>query len=167
VYGAAVISAAAFVIGFLVLGLAVVFAAFSSGPKSDLEPSRGPSRAGRRGVAIVVGVIIVVIGVVVPAVILVASDDARSAPGGVKLTAAEERGRAVFTDRCATCHALRAANAVGRVGPNLDRLRPPRALTLNAIEQGRARGQGQMPARLVEGEEAKEVAEFVEAVAGR
>jgi mono/diheme cytochrome c family protein len=162
-----VISAAAFVIGFLVLGLAVVFAAFSGGPKSDLAPSRGPSRAGRRTVAIVVGVIILAIGVVVPAVILIGSDDARSAPGGVKLTAAEERGRTVFAEQCSTCHTLRAANAVGRVGPNLDGLRPPKALTINAIEEGRARGQGQMPAGLVDGEEAEEVAEFIEAVAGR
>jgi mono/diheme cytochrome c family protein len=167
VYGAAVVSATAFVIGFLVLGLAVVFAAFSGGPKSDLERSRGPSRAGRKAVAIGVGVVVLLTGVVVPAVILVGSDDARSAPGGVELTAAQERGRAVFAERCATCHALRASNAVGRVGPNLDNLRPPKALTLNAIQQGRARGQGQMPAALVDGEEAEEVAEYIEAVAGR
>ncbi|MEA2255541.1 MAG: hypothetical protein QOG35_1586, partial [Solirubrobacteraceae bacterium] len=49
---------------------------------------------------------------------------------------------------------------------NLDNLHPPRALVLDAIEQGRARGQGQMPAGLVDGQDAKDVAAFVVAVAG-
>jgi mono/diheme cytochrome c family protein len=167
VYVAAVTSAAAIILGFLVVGLAVVVAAFSGGPKSDLERSSGPSRGNRRVVGILAGIVVVAIGVVVPAVILIGSDDARSAPGGVELTAAEERGRTIFAEQCAQCHTLRAANAVGRVGPNLDALRPPKELTLNAIEQGRARGQGQMPAGLVDGEEAEEVAAFIAAVAGR
>jgi mono/diheme cytochrome c family protein len=167
VYVPAVISAAAFVIGFLVLGLAVVVAAFSGGPKSELEASRGPSRAGRKAVAFGVALVVLVTGVLIPAVILIGSTDARSAPGGVKLTAAQERGRSIFAEQCAQCHTLRASNAVGKVGPNLDQLRPPKALTLNAIEQGRARGQGQMPAGLVDGEDAEDVAEYIEAVAGR
>ena len=36
----------------------------------------------------------------------------------------------------------------------------------NAIEEGRARGLGQMPALLYQGKEAEDVAEFVAAVAG-
>jgi mono/diheme cytochrome c family protein len=163
----AVLSTAAFVIGFLVLGLAVVFAAFSKGPRSDLQRSGGPSRGRRKALAIIVGLIVAVTGIVLPAVVILGSDDARSAPGGVKLTAAQERGREVFFQLCSQCHTLRAANAVGRVGPNLDQLRPPKALTLNAIEEGRARGQGQMPAGLAEGQEAHDVAAFVEVVAGR
>src|ERR687893_254274 len=50
------------------------------------------------------------------------------------------------------------AAAVGRVGPDLDVLAPTTGLTINAIEEGRARGQGQMPAQLLDGEEAKHVA---------
>ncbi|TML97807.1 MAG: cytochrome c [Actinobacteria bacterium] len=80
---------------------------------------------------------------------------------------AEVHGRELFTKNCATCHTLRAVNAVGKVGPNLDQLRPPKELVLNAIEAGRARGNGQMPADLVAGQEAKDVAAFVAAVAGR
>ena len=160
-------TAAAFIIGFLALGLIVVFAAFSGGRRGDLDPSSGPGRGGRRAIAAVALGIIVLTGIAVPAVILLSSDDARSAPGGVELTAAEESGRQVFAERCATCHTLSAANAVGKVGPNLDTLRPPKELTLNAIEQGRARGQGQMPAGLVDGEDAEDVAEFIQAVAGR
>ncbi len=37
---------------------------------------------------------------------------------------------------------------------------------LNTIEEGRARGLGQMPALLYQGKEAEEVANFVAAVAG-
>jgi mono/diheme cytochrome c family protein len=56
---------------------------------------------------------------------------------------------------------------VGKVGPNLDQLRPPKALILDAIKNGRARGQGQMPAGLVDGQDAQDVADFVAKVAGR
>ena len=76
------------------------------------------------------------------------NDDAHQAPGGVDLTAAEVTGRSVFAQKCSTCHTLAASNAVGRVGPNLDNLRPPKGLVLDAIKNGRARGQGQMPAGL-------------------
>ncbi|WP_326924500.1 c-type cytochrome [Capillimicrobium parvum] len=83
------------------------------------------------------------------------------------LTNAQAHGRELFTHNCATCHTLAASNAVGLVGPNLDNLRPNEALVLNAIHQGRARGQGQMPANLVTAQDAKDVAAYVSAVAGR
>ena len=73
----------------------------------------------------------------------------------------------MFKQHCATCHTLAAANAVGKVGPNLDQLRPPPALIKDAIAKGRARGQGQMPAQLVTGQDANNVAAFVAKVAGR
>ena len=41
-----------------------------------------------------------------------------------------------------------------------------KALVLNAVAEGRARGLGQMPALLYQGREAEEVADFVAAVAG-
>ena len=72
----------------------------------------------------------------------------------------------LFAERCATCHTLKDAGAVGRVGPNLDVLAPPKALTLNAIKQGRA-GKGQMPAQLLEDQDSKKVAAYIEEVAGR
>ena len=85
----------------------------------------------------------------------------------MELTASEEAGRAVFAKYCSTCHTLKASNAVGKVGPNLDVLHPPKGLILDAIANGRARGQGQMPAGLVDGEDAQDVAAYVAAVAGR
>ena len=44
---------------------------------------------------------------------------------------------------------------------------PPKALVLDAIENGRASGNGQMAADLVEGEDAEAVAEFVAVVGGQ
>jgi cytochrome c5 len=162
-----VITTLAFVVAFVAIGLAVVAAAFGGGRGERDRPS-GPSRRGRKVVAAVVGAVVVVLGVVVPALVLAAAQDHdRKGPGGVELTAAETRGREVFRERCATCHTLAAANAVGRVGPNLDQLRPPAALTVDAVEKGRARGQGQMPAQLVTGEDTQAVAAFVAKVAGR
>ena len=105
---------------------------------------------------------------VVPALVLAAGKNHReNGPGGTELNVAETRGREVFKQRCGTCHTLGAANAVGKVGPNLDQLRPPPALIKDAIAKGRARGQGQMPAQLVTGQDANDVAAFVAKVAGR
>jgi mono/diheme cytochrome c family protein len=163
----AVITALAFVIAFVVIGLAVVAAAFG-GRRGDRERPPGPTRRGRKAVAVAVGAIVVLLGVAVPGLVIAAGrDHSEKGPGGVTLNAAETRGRTIFRDRCANCHTLRAANAVGKVGPNLDQLRPPPALVLDAIQKGRARGQGQMPAGLVAGQDAKDVAAFIAKVAGR
>ena len=72
----------------------------------------------------------------------------------------------MFAEKCSTCHTLAASNAVGRVGPNLDNLRPPKGLVLDAIKNGRARGQGQMPAGLIDGSDAQDVAAYIAATAG-
>ena len=162
------IAAVIFVLAFLVLGLSVLFFAFSG--RGGARTRRGaPSRAGRRFVAVMVTIVIVALGVAVPLAIGVVNgnDHAKNAPGGVDLNAAQTSGRAVFGKYCATCHPLKASNAVGKVGPNLDVLHPPKGLILDAIANGRARGQGQMPAGLVDGQDAQDVAAYVAAVAGR
>jgi mono/diheme cytochrome c family protein len=163
------IAALVFVLVFVALGLFVVFVAFSGGPRG-VGRSRGrPSRAGRRVVVAAVAIVVAGLGVAVPlAVGLVNSDDhAKNAPGGVDLSASEASGRTTFAKYCSTCHTLRASNAVGKVGPNLDVLHPPKGLILDAIKNGRARGQGQMPAGLVDGQDAQDVAAYVAAVAGQ
>jgi mono/diheme cytochrome c family protein len=160
-----VITALAFILAFVVVALIVVAAAFSGGRRTADRPS-GPSRTNRRAVGIVVAVLVLGLGVLVPALVIAAGKNTKKAPGGVKLTASDERGREIFAQRCATCHTLKAANAVGKVGPNLDNLRPPKALVLDAVQKGRARGQGQMPAGLVDGQDAQQVATFVSKVAG-
>jgi mono/diheme cytochrome c family protein len=163
------IAALVFVLVFIALGLSVVFIAFSGGPRGAGRSRRGPSRASRRVVVVAVAVVVAGLGVAVPlAVGLVNGDDhAKNAPGGVDLNASEAAGRATFAKYCSTCHTLRASNAVGKVGPNLDVLHPHKGLILDAIKNGRARGQGQMPAGVVDGQDAQDVAAYVAAVAGQ
>jgi mono/diheme cytochrome c family protein len=162
----AVITALAFVVAFIVIGLAVVAAAFSGSRRREGR-APGPSRSSRRAVGAAVGAVVLLIGIVVPALVLGAGRNADKAPGGVELNAAQVHGRQVFHERCSMCHTLSAANAVAKVGPSLDALRPPKALTLDAVAKGRAQGRGQMPAALVDGEDAQAVAAFIEKVAGR
>ena len=163
------VAAVIFVLAFLALGLGVVFLAFSGRGSARRRRGGAPTRAGRRFVAVVVGIVVVGLGLAVPLAIGVvnSNDHAKSAPGGVDLNASETAGRSVFAKNCATCHTLKASNAVGKVGPNLDVLHPPKGLILDAIKNGRARGQGQMPAGLVDGADAQNVAAYVAAVAGR
>ena len=162
------IAAVIFVLAFLVLGLGVLAFAFS-GRAGARYRRDAPTRAGRRFVAVMVTIVILLLGVAVPLAIGVvnSNDHAKSAPGGVDLNAAQTNGRGVFAKYCSTCHTLKACNAVGKVGPNLDVLHPPKGLILDAIAKGRARGQGQMPAGLVDGQDAQDVAAYVAAAAGR
>jgi mono/diheme cytochrome c family protein len=172
-----VITALAFIITFIVVGLVVVAAAFSGGRRNRERPP-GPTRRNRRVIVVFTGIVVVLLGVLVPALVIASAKDATSAPGGVTLSSAGEHGRVVFAERCATCHTLKGANAVGKVGPNLDQLVGPldpngvggtkqqQAFVLGAIRQGRANGRGQMPANLVDGEDAQDVANFVSVVAG-
>jgi mono/diheme cytochrome c family protein len=164
------IATIAFVLLFVLLGLSIVFVAFgggATGAREQLLHSQTP--LGRKVAFASVAVLVVIFGIALPFVLGVdnADNQSKAAPGGIDLTSAQQHGREVFARNCATCHTLAAAKAVGRVGPNLDQLRPPAVLTLDAIKSGRARGQGQMPAGLIDGQDAKDVASFVAAVAGR
>jgi mono/diheme cytochrome c family protein len=163
------IAALVFVLAFVVLGLTVVSLAFSGGPRGARRARGAPSRAGRHAVVVGTAIGVVGLGGAVPLAVGVVNgnDHAKNAPGGVDLTKAQVSGRAVFAKNCATCHTLKASNAVGKVGPNLDVLHPPKGLILDAIKNGRARGQGQMPAGLVDGQDAQDVAAYVAGVAGR
>ena len=165
----AVVATAAFVIGFVVLGFTVVLLAMRGGPRGVRESMHGQGRAGSRAWAVGLGLALIVFGAAIPAVIAATNSDNKDKEGvgGVELTSAEASGRHIFAKNCSTCHTLAGANAVGKVGPNLDELRPPKALILDAIKNGRARGRGQMPAELVDGKDAQDVAAFVAAVAGR
>ena len=98
-----------------------------------------------------------IVGLAIPAVVigLNSANHAENGPNGVDLTAAEAHGRQLFAQNCSTCHTLSASNAVGKVGPNLDELNGgdlPPAFVLDAIHNGRARGNGQMPAGLLAGQ---------------
>ena len=98
--------------------------------------------------------------------------------GGVRLTAEAKTGRLLFGEHCAVCHTLGAANAIGKVGPNLDLLRPDRTTVLHTIANGclpnasgadqseTCLGYGVMPSEVVTGQDAQDVASFVAEAAG-
>ncbi len=157
----------AFVLFFVVLGLGVVLAAMRSGRRGPLLDA--DTRTGRRLVALLAVATAALFGVGIPVAVgfLNGKEQTKTAQSGIELSEDQKKGRELFGRACAQCHTLEGANAVGTVGPNLDQLRPPTELTLDAIEKGRARGDGQMPALLFEGREARQVAGFVAKVAGR
>jgi mono/diheme cytochrome c family protein len=160
---------------WVVLGLGVFFVAMRGGPRGARESLHTDSKLGQRVVMFVV-VAVFAFGLVVPVLVLAANgaNKASAGIGGVHLNAEEQHGRVLFSESCAVCHTLAGANAEGHVGPNLDiRLGSEisteagrRALVLNAIAEGRARGLGQMPAQLYQGHDAESIADFVSAVAG-
>jgi mono/diheme cytochrome c family protein len=176
------VASAAFVIAFVVLGLTVVFLAFGGGPRGAREQLHTQSRGGGRAVSIIVGVVALVLGIGVPALVMASNNhsESKKAPGGVKLSNAERRGRTLFAKNCNTCHTLKASRGAGKVGPNLDVLisgingaslaetqKNRVTFIKSAIAQGRARGNGQMPAELLDGQDAQDVADFVARAAGR
>lgn len=139
------------------------------------------SKAAQRGLT--AGLVLVcAFGLVVPALVLAfnSAHKASVGVGGVHLDAQQQKGRELFSHSCNLCHTLAGAAAVGRTGPNLDVLIPTvgaalpekaqyavrKAFVLSAILEGRARGKGQMPRLLFQGNEAEDVAAFVAAIAG-
>jgi cytochrome c oxidase subunit 1 len=77
-----------------------------------------------------------------------------------------DAGASLFSSNCGSCHTLAAAGASGTVGPNLDDVQPDAKQVQTAIEIG-GLGSGQMPAGILEGEQAQQVADFVAANAGK
>jgi mono/diheme cytochrome c family protein len=75
-------------------------------------------------------------------------------------------GKLIFTQSCGTCHTLSDAGTNGQVGPNLDQLKPNKQRVQTAIKNGGA-GSGTMPANIVTGKEAQDVADYVSSVAGK
>jgi len=160
---------------FIITGAGVFFVAMRGGPRGARESLHTESKAGRR---VVMGGVVLAFafGLVIPALVLASNgnDKASEGAGGVHLNAQQQKGRELFAHTCALCHTLEATKSVARVGPNLDvrvgddipTTAGRKALVLNAILEGRARGLGQMPALLYQGEEAEDVASFVAAVAG-
>jgi len=45
-------------------------------------------------------------------------------------------GASLFTQNCSSCHTLAAANATGKVGPNLDQLKPSKAVVAHQVTNG-------------------------------
>jgi mono/diheme cytochrome c family protein len=165
----------AFIIFWIVVALAVFFVAIRGGSRTAGESAAPESKLAQR--AVTIGVIIVfAFGLAIPALVLASNAEHKAsvAVGGVHLNGQEQKGRELFAHTCVVCHTLAAVKSVGRIGPDLDirvgddisTAEGRKALVLNAISEGRARGLGNMPAGLYVGKEAEDVADFVAAVAG-
>jgi mono/diheme cytochrome c family protein len=153
---------------WLLVGGGVFILALTGGPggfRNKLHSESGIAR-GVRGFVIA---LVAAFGVGAPIAVAVANGlhKARVGPAGITLTKAEETGRQLFSQTCATCHTLAAAAATAHVGPNLDVLRPNATFVELTIKNGLSRGRGQMPAGIYSGQQAKDVAEFVAATAGQ
>lgn len=159
-------AATAFVLIFLALGAGVLFIAFSGGPSQAREAYL---TGGRRMFRFIIPAIYIGIGVAIPVLVIA---DREQAKGGVsnlkdeKPSANAEEGRNLFRQTCASCHSLAAVNARGVTGPNLDEIgQVTQDRIVKAIEVG-GTGQGRMPPRLLQGEDAEKVGEYLEEVAG-
>jgi mono/diheme cytochrome c family protein len=158
---------AAFVIGFLALGAAVAYVAFWGGPGGARQAYL---TRGRRAFKIAIPIIYVGLGIAVPALVLANGNQTKGHGGNL---AKEEgspefnNGKALFRQNCWSCHTLKAANAQGVSGPNLDNIGTmSEQRVLNAIRIG-GTGTGRMPPEIVSGSQAKAVAVYVSQVAGR
>ena len=157
-----------FVLFWVLLGLGLLLVAMSGGPGGALKGLMSQSRRSRRAAVGLFFVALLVLGVGVPAAVIAAVSSRDSIPEAnvTGLTESEKRGRDLFAGRCAQCHALKAVNAVADVGPTLDEPPRPMELVLNAIENGRSSGKGEMAADLYTGQEARDVAAFVAKASG-
>jgi mono/diheme cytochrome c family protein len=158
-----------FVLVWVGLALGLLFVAFSGGTKGAAAQVMSTSRGARRAATILFFIAVLVLGAGVPAAVIAAVSKNDSVPEAnvTDLTASEQHGRELFGQRCSNCHTLKASNAIAEIGPNLDELRPNKALVLNALENGRANGNGQMAANLYTGEDAEDVANYVAKAVGQ
>jgi mono/diheme cytochrome c family protein len=174
-----VLGVAAFVAFWVVLAFGLFFVAARGGPAGARAALQRQTRGANRFALAAFVFTAVGFGIVMPLALLVGNHSNASAQvGGLKLTKAEKSGRQLFATHCAVCHTLAAANASGKVGPNLDKLQPPASLLLHTMANGclpnapsgsaeQCLGYGVMPAALVAGRDAQDVANFVARVAGK
>lgn len=170
------------VVLFIAFWVVVAGGLFAIANRSGRGAARSgqPRSARHRFSNVVLVVVYVGFGLALPAVMLIGNANRSSAQvGGLKLTANEKEGRNLFGAHCAVCHTLAAANAVGKTGPNLDTLKPSESLIIHTIANGCLQdppspsspqtclGYGTMPADIVEGQQAHQVAAFVARVAGQ
>ena len=55
-----------------------------------------------------------------------------------KVVGNPKAGKPIFVSTCAVCHTLKAAGALGKIGPNLDKTRLTQAVIVKAITDGGA-----------------------------
>jgi mono/diheme cytochrome c family protein len=152
---------------FVVVGVVVIFVAFSGGPTAARAAYLG---RGGRVFSLSMVLLYVALGVAVPAAVIAARGEAEGGVGSLRteqISGKQEEGKTLFIQTCKSCHTLEAVQAHGVTGPNLDELGGlDKQRVLQAIERG-GTGSGRMPPRLIDGAEADAVASYVANVAGR
>ena len=156
-----------FLAPFVLLGIGIIFVAFSGGPGQAREAylTRGGRFFRFAMVLLYVG-----LGLAVPALVIA---DREPAEGGtaplrdVKASSEIEEGKELFRQTCASCHTLAAANARGVTGPDLDGIGEMTVDRVTTAIRVGGTGQKRMPAELLEGDDAEAVAEYLAAVAGK
>jgi cytochrome c551 len=152
---------------FVVLGIIVIFIAFSGSPGAAREAYL--TRGGRFFTFVIV-LLYVALGIAVPAAVIAARGEAEGGVGSLRTEQASteaEEAKELFIANCKSCHDLDAVQARGVTGPDLDDLGGlDSRRVLNAIRRG-GTGQNRMPAGLLQGRDAREVARYVAQVAGR
>ena len=115
-----------FLVPFVLVGVLVLFLAFSGGSRRrGRRPRR--ARSSGTGAPIKVGVTVVALGLglAVPAAVIASRSaglGSSSELAGQELTPQLREGKVLFGQNCASCHSLAASNARGATGPNLDEL---------------------------------------------
>jgi mono/diheme cytochrome c family protein len=174
-----VLAVLGFIAFWVVLAFGLFFVASRGGPGGARAALQRQTRGANRFALFSFVVVAIVFGIAMPLVFLTGNHSNASAQvGGIKLNAAQRSGRELFGTHCAVCHTLAAANAIGKVGPNLDTLKPSVSVILHTINNGclpnapsssaqQCLGYGVMPADVVQGVDAQDVASFVAKVAGK
>ncbi len=132
---------------------------------------------------VIFGLVIAFLAIAVPAWAFIRDGDPDRAQ--TEVPANLESGQSLFVDNCGNCHKLYSAGTYGTFGPDLDQKLAPagtpegpdaadqiegtKAQVLSAIENGANDPtlRGNMPAGIVSGPVAEEIAEFVAQTAGR
>lgn len=179
IWFARVLGVALFIAFWVVLAFGLFFVAARGGLGGVRRTISPDSRRSGRAFGVLFTVILLGFGIALPAALLVGNkDNAQGQIAGFKLNPREKAGAELFATHCAVCHTLSEGNAMGKVGPNLDMLKAPASLVLHTVNYGclpnarsgsdqQCLGQGVMPANIVEGSDAQNVAEYVARVAGR
>ena len=122
---------------------------------------------------VIFGIFVAIFGVLLPVWAVSKEGDEGASPE--RVAASDQEAKQLFQQNCGNCHTLARAGTDGIVGPNLDDLlgqgTPEANITRvqNAIKNGfnTEDFNGYMPAGIVQGQDANEVADFVSRVAGQ
>jgi mono/diheme cytochrome c family protein len=126
----------------------------------------------KRSTFVMFGIVAVLFAILIPAWAISREGGEEASPSSVSPQL--QGGKELFVTNCGSCHTLYKAGTDGVVGPDLDEIlappapTPPEPSTVKprvaaAIENGVA---GRMPAGILSGPQAEEVADFVSQVAG-